>query len=228
MAQESLAEMLGMEPSQAEKTAARKAAALDAVGRIYLNPANETGEWVDSPSELSEENFERNQIIEACRTQLNFLASMAMPDDFKVLFSPTHLTMWEILISTERDEDHAFPQLALGIPRGHAKTTMIKLFILYCILYTKRRFILVTAATEQHAINIITDVCDMLGNDNMIAVFGDYKLGMETDTKALKKFGFMGRNIIIFAIGAEGAVRGSNIKNSRPDVIVMDDIQTKE
>lgn len=173
-------------------------------------------------------NYDRLQIIEACKISLNFLAAMAIPDTFAHEFPPTHVTAWSILVDGEADAEHKFLQFALGIPRGHAKTTLIKLFILRCILFTDRKFFLITASTEVHAINIISDVASMLSNSNIKTVFGDYRLGLETDTKSLKKFGYQGRNITLFAIGAEGAVRGTNVGNERPDVIIMDDIQTKE
>lgn len=171
---------------------------------------------------------DRQEVIEACRTQLNFLAAMAMPDIFSYMFSPTHLTAWQILVDGEANAEERFLQIALGIPRGHAKTTLIKLFLLYCILFTTRSFILVSASTEQHATNIIADLVKMMDEPNIKGAFGSWRLGIETNTLQLKKFGFLGRNIVIFGIGAEGAVRGTNINNRRPDVIVMDDIQTKE
>lgn len=173
-------------------------------------------------------NFNTHEIIEACRTSLNFLAAMAMPDTFQYMFPPTHETAWQILVQGEEDQEEKFLQFAIGIPRGHAKTTLIKLFILRCILFSRRKFFLVVASTEQHAVNIISDVMDMLGNDNISAVFGDYRAALETDMKTLQKFGFKNRNVTLFAIGASGAVRGTNVKNDRPDVIIMDDIQTKE
>ena len=60
------------------------------------------------------------------------------------------------------------PKIALGIPRGHGKTTLIKLFIVYCILFTDRKFILVMSATATLAENIIADVIDMLNEKNII------------------------------------------------------------
>jgi hypothetical protein len=173
-------------------------------------------------------NYDRLQIVEACRNDLNFLAAMAIPDTYEFVFPPTHITAWSILVDGEADSTHRFLQFALGIPRGHAKTTLIKLFILRCILFTNRSFFLVAASTQVHSINILSDVSSMLSEQNIRAVFGDWRIGLETDTKELKKFGFQGRNITLFAVGAEGAVRGTNVNNERPDVIIMDDIQTKE
>lgn len=224
-----LREKLGMDPSAAERHAAEKEAAKAPIA-IPLGLLEDEEERRSQEDDLVSENFDRDEIEEACRTQLNFLAALAIPDEFSVLFSPTHLTIWEILMATEKDSKNPFPQLALGIPRGHAKTTEVKLFVLWLILYSTRRFILVTAATETHAVNIVSDVWKMLQHPNIRAVFGDFDAPgkVETDMKTLKNFNFRGRSIILFAVGAQGAVRGANINNSRPDVIVMDDIQTKE
>jgi hypothetical protein len=121
-----------------------------------------------------------------------------------------------------------FSKLAIGLPRGFGKTTFIKIFILYCILFTKKRFILIISATSGLAENIVADVVDMLNEPNIIKVFGDWKIGLEKDTQGIKKFAFRGRSIILYAIGAEGAIRGVNLKQDRPDVMIFEDVQTRE
>ena len=159
---------------------------------------------------------------------LNILAMLSMPTVFKVHFPLVLLAAWSLLKQRAADIQTKFHQIALGIPRGHAKTTLIKLWILYCILFTKRKFMLVICSTESNATNIISDVADMLDELNIIKLFGDWRLGMETDQQGLKKFNYRGRNIILTGIGTGGALRGMNIKNARPDFIAFDDIQTRE
>jgi hypothetical protein len=68
----------------------------------------------------------------------------------------------------------------------------------------------------------------MLGESNVKKVFGDWKLGAETDRQDLKRFGFRGRNIIIMGAGAESDIRGITLENERPDIMIFDDIQTRE
>jgi len=184
---------------------------------------------------IETEAFIRDEVISVAKQSLNFLAGLAMPTAFKFDFPSTHNTAWQILTLGEQKlldsaalSNQDFLQIALGIPRAHAKTTLIKLFILWCILFSGRKFILITAATEARAMDILSDVADMLNEDNITAVFGDWKQSIEKDTGQLKKFGYRGRNITLAAIGAEGSVRGLNIKNERPDVMIFDDIQTKE
>ena len=168
---------------------------------------------------------ERNELFDRCKTDLNFFAAMAMPSIFTCLFPPIFLAIWEMLLD-KCSLDNIF-RLLLGLPRGHAKTTFIKLFCLYCILFTNRQFILIICASQPKAENFLADIVDMLDEDNILNIFGNWRLTLETDKVNLKKFVFMGRDIILAASG-QGSVRGINLKNRRPDVIVMDDVQDKE
>ena len=118
--------------------------------------------------------------------------------------------------------------MALGLPRGFGKTTLVKLFVLYCILFTDRKFILIMSATATHAENIIRDVVSMLSENNIRAIFGNWDAGIVIDRANTKLFGFRGRNIIIAGLGAGGAVRGLNLGNARPDVMIFEDVQTRE
>ena len=168
------------------------------------------------------------EIQEAARVDLDFLAALMMPMVFKFPFPDVYKRgVWQWLLGFIH-QIRIFPQLALGLPRGFGKSTLMKIFLIYCILYTDKKFILVVAATAKLAENILSDVVDMLEETNIKNVYGDWKLGVEKDTQSLKKFGFRGRNITLAAAGAETSVRGLNIKNERPDVILMDDIQSRE
>lgn len=167
------------------------------------------------------------EVRDACKADLNFLSALLMPTIFKFNFPPVFLAVWSWLLSFVFKE-RSFPKLALGLPRGFGKTTLIKIFVVFCILFTKRKFILITAHTAGLAANIIADIVDMLDEPNIKAVFGDWRLGIEKDTQDLKKFGFRGRNIILAGIGAGGSLRGLNLKNERPDVMIFEDIQSKE
>lgn len=167
------------------------------------------------------------EIQDVAKNSLDFLASLAMPAVFSFLYPPLFQAIWKWLLDfTNRTRD--FSQLALGLPRGFGKTTLIKIYILYCILFTNKKFILVISSTATLAENILADVIDMLEEPNIKKVFGDWKLGIEKDTQSIKKFGFRGRNIILAALGAGTSLRGLNLKNQRPDVMIFEDIQTRE
>lgn len=181
----------------------------------------------DTSDDLHEVGVSAQELQQAAKSDLNILAALLMPVIFKYLYPPVFKSVWTWL-TNYASQTRTFPQLALGLPRGFGKSTLMKIFLIYCILFTNKKFILIVASTAKLAENILSDVIDMLEEPNIKAVFGDWKLGVEKDTQSLKKFGFRGRDIIIAAIGAESSVRGLNLKNSRPDVMLMDDIQSRE
>jgi len=193
------------------------------IGLEATNPPTPEQSPVDAP--IQDANFEAAQVEELARTNLDFLAALAMPLVFRYFFPSVFKAIWNWLL-TYIHKSRDFSQLAIGLPRGFAKTTFIKIFLLYVILFTKRQFILVCAHSIPKAVAIISDVCDFLDEPNIKKVFGDWRIGIETDQQVLKKFGFRGRDIIL-AAGTVESVRGLNVKHQRPDVMLFDDIQSK-
>jgi hypothetical protein len=186
----------------------------------------------DSPekveeSQVQEATFDAVQVESSARDSLDFLAALAMPLVFRYLFPPVFKSVWTWLLSyIHKPRD--FSQLALGLPRGFGKTMLIKIFILYCILFTKKKFILIICGTQTKANNIITDIASMLDERNVKAVFGDWRIALPTDRQDLKRFGFRGRNIIVMGAGSQSDIRGITLENERPDVMIFDDIQTRD
>lgn len=184
----------------------------------------QTVEPVDAVVDAS---FHAEEIQSLAKTSLDFLAGLCMPTIFKYFYPPVFISVWAWLCSFV-NKTRDFSQLALGLPRGFGKTTLIKLFVVYCILFTNKKFILIISSTATLAENFLSDVIDMLDEPNIKRVFGDWRLGLEKDTQSIKKFGFRGRNIILAGLGAGTSLRGLNLKNERPDVMVFEDIQTRE
>jgi len=179
-----------------------------------------------APDPITEGHFNASEVEALAKNSLDFLAGLAMPSVFKYFFPDTFQAIWRWLLSyVDRERD--FSQLCLGLPRGFAKTTFVKIFLLFIILFTKRRFILVCANSVPKAAAIIADVMDFLDEPNIKKVFGDWKLGVETDQQILKKFGFRGRDITLYA-GTVESVRGLNVKHQRPDIMIFDDIQSRQ
>jgi hypothetical protein len=164
-----------------------------------------------------ESAFKSDQVEQLC----------CLPTVFKYLCPPVFKSIWLWLLSyVNRVRD--FSQLAIGLPRGFGKTMLIKIFILYCILFTKKQFILIICGTQGKANNIIADIVGMLNEPNIKRIFGDWSLGSMTDRQDLKRFGFRGRNIILMGAGAQSDIRGITLENDRPDIMIFDDIQTRE
>lgn len=175
-------------------------------------------------SETTEISASGAEAAELTRQDLNFLGMLAAPEEFTYNFPLFYLTLFGMLTAFKAKIE----RYAIGIPRGFAKTTFIKLLCLWYILFSHKQFILIVGASEDLAVNTLSDICDLLSSPNIRKLFGNWRAQVEVDTQALKVFHFRGRDIILRAIGAGTAVRGINRKNKRPDVIIMDDIQKRE
>lgn len=234
----SLLEKLGGLPSEVQPTASKTAETLDvstasedemlarAEKIVVDKDIGYTAPSVDEET-IQEVAANAQDVHNLAKDDLDFLAALCMPLVFEFGFPPVFQGVWHWLLGFVH-QVRIFPQLALGLPRGFGKTTLIKIFVIYCLLFTKKKFILIIASTGPLAQNILADVMDMLNEPNIKATFGDWSVGVEKETQELKKFGFRGRNIILAAIGAEGSLRGLNLKNERPDVMIFEDIQTRE
>lgn len=175
-------------------------------------------------ADLQEVATSGSDAVEMARRDFNFLASITSPESFIFAFPSFYLAIFQILTSFKNKVE----RFAIGIPRGFAKTTFVKLLCLWYILFSTRNFILIVGASEKLATNTLADICDMLSSRNIRILFGNWQAQLEEDTKEQKVFYFRGRNIILKAIGAGTAIRGINRKDSRPDVMILDDIQRKE
>jgi hypothetical protein len=169
----------------------------------------------------------RAEIAKNAQESLDFLAALILTDLYAYGYPPIFHAMWR-LITTAADSPRGKPKYALGIPRGFSKTIVMKLYCVWLILFSNRKFILVVCNTATLAENFLSDVTDMLNHSNIQAVFGRWDAAAEQDTRAFKKFSFRGRDIVLAALGAGSSLRGLNLKFRRPDVILMDDMQNRD
>lgn len=169
----------------------------------------------------------RDDVVKACKTDLNFFASICIPEIFAFAFPPVFLAVWQMMIDDAVKEVGQY-RVAIGLPRGFGKTILLKLYVVWLVLFSKRRFIIIICNTAGLAENFLADVADILSSPNIIRLFGDWRVGMTKDRQEQKKFTFCGRSIVMAALGSGSSLRGLNIKLVRPDTFVMDDMQSRE
>ena len=186
-------------------------------------------------ADLTQATFSRTEAVALARADLDFFASLLMPEQCSLSYPALHKEIWALLcnavLASEKPNptpQEKFPQIAIGIPRGFTKTTLVKLLVDWCFFFTKKRFPLLVSSNSPKAENSVADICDMLSEENILQLFGNWKISLETDRVNLKKFSFNGVDRILACLGSGGDPRGLNLKNERPDLIIMDDIQSKE
>lgn len=175
-----------------------------------------------------ETSVNREELLEVMQVDADAFASVVIPEVHTQNYPEILVSFWGALVKSAQEIGKVFPKIAIGIPRGHGKSTMVKLYIVYCIIFTRKRFITIICATSGLAENVLADVADMLDSSNIQTLFGNWRTHLTKDTQILKKFSFRGRDIVLAALGSGGSFRGLNIKNARPDLMVFDDSQTKD
>ena len=109
-------------------------------------------------------------------------------------------------------------------PRGHAKSTMARKYILHQILYKKATYVIIGGSSEDMAAQnlrwIRDQICD---NKKILEVFGYLK---NKDKWADTEFQ-TNNGIKVTAKGAGQKIRGANEKG-RPDLIYLDDLEEDE
>src|SRR5205814_1664255 len=111
--------------------------------------------------------YDRNEVIDLAQKDLNFFAGICIPDIFKYFFPYIFIAIWNLLVEATK-EPRGILRLAIGLPRGFAKTAFLKIYCVFVILFTNRNFILVVCNTEQLAHNFLADVFDILASPNIV------------------------------------------------------------
>lgn len=166
-----------------------------------------------------------------CKTDFNFYAGLLLGAEImESLFPPFYARDLFGLLTKEDDDPFNLLRFALGLPRGFVKTTFCKIITCYLIHFDYSDFVVVCCASEGLAINFINDVDEMLANPQVENIFGKWSSNKVVDN-AKAKIGRLDKSkqpIILIPKGAGSSVRGINIYNRRPDLIICDDIQTRE
>lgn len=113
-------------------------------------------------------------------------------------------------------------------PRGHAKSTHFDVFIPLWLIFQPQRLInvmVVVGKSEDSACQLLSDLqAELEYNQRLIADFGEQKnVGMWTDGEFVSR-----GEVAFFARGRGQSPRGLRYKESRPDYIVIDDLDDDE
>lgn len=153
-----------------------------------------------------------------------FFQQFFIPDEMELDVPQVHNDIWDRL--TDQDK----VKVLLAIPRGHAKTTLAKLCVVYYFMFTSYRFCLYVSNTNATAKNCCRDIVGYFDSDNYKQVFGPISSIKASETESLWIFEIILPNgepkrCMLRALGAAQSVRGINVDNIRPDIMVVDDLE---
>ena len=143
-------------------------------------------------SDTTQVGTDAGSAMKMAKEDLNFLAMLAAPETFFLLFPPFYLTLFQLLTSFKKRVE----RFAIGIPRGFAKTTFIKILCVWYILFSHKRFILIVGASEELAVNTVSDICSLLSSLNIIKLFGRWNAEIEVDQQGTKIIHYRGQKFL--------------------------------
>jgi len=121
-------------------------------------------------------------------------------------------------------QDESIKRIAIGAPRGHAKSTVTDLgYLAWAIVHEKTKFVLLVSDTyTQATLFLETLKAEFESNDRLRAFYGDLMTNKWSEGEIIVG------DTMVKAVGAGMKVRGLKFRQHRPDLIIVDDLENDE
>ena len=179
-------------------------------------------------SETADVEMSIGDTIVALRENCEFFIHFFLGEELDHPVPEFHKEAWQYLTAV------ALENVALALPRGHAKTTLARLAVVWYLLFTPFRFILYVSNTLPVASESTKAIAEFFRSENFESVFGRVRFEVEQDQRGFYKFFLsyidetgtvQSKYCILKPLGAGQQIRGTNIDNIRPELSVVDDLE---
>lgn len=139
------------------------------------------------------------------------------PHHLRLDSPPFHREIYETIESGNK-------RIIIAAPRGHAKSTVVDLvYLCWAVVHKKAKFVLLISDTYSQAALFLEAVkAEFESNDELKAFYGTLVSGKWSEGEILVN------GILIKSIGAGMKVRGLKHRESRPDLVICDDLENDE
>lgn len=182
--------------------------------------------------ELEKESTQQVQVdpqdfIKLIKHDREALIHFFLSEKIKVPVPWFHKQIADLIIEVKKE------QFALAVPRGFAKTTIVKVCIMHYFMFSDISFIVYCSNTTPVAKDECRDIVEFMDTPNFRALFGEPEWQIKNNAAGLYIFTIRDGNgnkkrCILRALGAGQQVRGLNINNLRPQLLVCDDAEDDE
>lgn len=177
-------------------------------------------------------NGTRDQRKYICKSEFLYFAIYYFPEFFEYPIAPFHYDFYEDAKRLAAGEVHGVAWIAF---RESAKTSIAKLFLIWCIAYKKKRFINYDSYDKANAEAALFDIVVQLQtNRRLIADFGHlyFKKAVKeamSEAKLKRVSNFITENgVKVEAFSTQESTRGRVFGHLRPDLYIFDDIETSK
>ena len=165
---------------------------------------------------------ELEEIVTLGATDGDLYGHAFFPKAFRCDWGEMHHDIWKKLLTGDR-------YVAIQAFRGAAKTTLTRTYVSHRIAYGLAHTVMFTSASQSHAVRSLDWLKrQVLFNRLWAETFQLQKGEKWTEDECEIIHGVDGYPIRVVAVGMTGQIRGLNIDDHRPDLIVCDDPQSEE
>lgn len=162
------------------------------------------------------------EMVELGAVDSLFFAETFFPKTMKHKSPPFHRKIWEKLDGNDR-------LVSLQVFRGGAKTSICRVFGAKRIAYGSAHTILWVGKSQEHALHSVKWLRKQVEFNRLYANTFQLRPGSKwQDVECEIIHGIDEYPITVLALGVTGSVRGVNIDDYRPDLIILDDILDEE
>lgn len=158
-------------------------------------------------------------VMAQCFASTKIAAKTLFPDRVSRPFTSIHDVLFDLM------DDPTKQKVCIAAPRGFGKTTLNTIIHpAKKILFQEKHFIMPVSATASSAVAQGENLKrELLSNVDIIRFFGP----MKSDVFSKEQW-VTANDIMVMPRGAGQQVRGQLYKNYRPDLIIIDDLETTE
>lgn len=162
------------------------------------------------------------EMVELGAVDSVFFAETFFPKTMRQRSTPTHQRVWDKLDSNSR-------LVSILMARGWSKTSMCRVYGAKRIAYGYAHTVLWVGKSEGHALRSVKWLRKQIMHNRRFAETFQLSPGSKwQDAECEIIHGIDEYPITILALGVTGSVRGVNVDDYRPDLIILDDILDEE
>jgi hypothetical protein len=188
---------------------------------------------------MAEYEFDKEQLLRLIQRDCDLMLSFYLGDKLDLGVPEFHRELWDEFLHLLDEVNHpdmlvGILKKLLGVPREHAKTTLTKIACILFLRYSRLRFLAYVSNTGPSALNAVRDIFNWLTCEKEIQLYGQPIVEKKSESESLYilQIHVPGRpkpkRIIMKAFGVETQIRGMNLDSDRPDLMVFDDVESRE
>lgn len=188
---------------------------------------------------MAEYEISKEQLLALIQRDCEVILSFYLGDKLDLGVPEFHKELWDEFLHLLDEVNHpdrlvGILKKLLGVPREHAKTTLTKIACILFLRYSRLRFLAYVSNTGPSALNAIRDIFNWFTCPQEIQLYGAPTVEKKNESESLfiLQIHVPGRNkpkrIIMKAFGVETQIRGMNLDSDRPDLMVFDDVESRE